>query len=130
LFPVNDGQFFENDFTPLCEGKTYLAAILLTRDTLHIIFYDKPVGQPDGAVMQNLQPLGQFANSDVIAAKKTLDCQHGLMLLRRDSGRVSCLFTKTEESSQTITELGEHFIVLFGDVIFSSWHEFQTAGGA
>ncbi len=52
LFSVGGGEFFEDGFTPRCEGKINLAAIFSAWHTPHITFCDQPVGQPDCAVMQ------------------------------------------------------------------------------
>lgn len=125
LFMVNGGKAFENNFTTPGHGQIHQAAIFSVPHTKNIMCGRQSVGQADGAVMGNLQALGQFADGNPVAAGKSLDGEQRLVLLRRQAGGVGGVFTETQELPQGVAETGQRLVLGFGDSGHCRSHEFK-----
>ena len=113
MFLMQAGKRFEFSFAAGSQGQANLPAIGFIGQSPQVFFRHQPVHQPDGAVVQDLEAFRQFADMDVVAPGKTLDGQQGLMLLRRDAGRLGGLLAETQELPQRVAEFGQRFVIGF-----------------
>jgi hypothetical protein len=65
------------------------------------------VDQLDGAVMLNLEALGQFADSRPAPFRQALDCQQKLVLLRLDPVRLGGVGAELQEAPDAVSEIGQ-----------------------
>src|SRR6185312_16693420 len=72
---------------------------------------DKPVHQPDCAVMADAEPLGQRADGDALAAGKSFDHQEGLVLLRAQPGLLGGGIAERNEAPQEVAELRQRLVI-------------------
>lgn len=127
LFLMNGGEFSENGFAAGGERKPDLAAILPVGQPPEKMLGRQPVHQAHGAVMPNLQPFGQFADGDPVAAWKTLDSQHRLVALRSEARRVGRIFTEMQKLSERVAELCQRLEFGFSDFMFANSHAFYSS---
>lgn len=69
-------------------------------------------------MMADLETFGELADANRVCSGKTFDGQHGLVLLAGEAGSMGSVFAETEKFPQCVTELGQHFVMLFGDFLF------------
>jgi hypothetical protein len=72
------------------------------------------IGQPDGAVMFDLKPFGQFAVGDVLPAGKAFDRQERLMLLGGQPDAYGGFRAKAAEAPEFIAERRKRLILGLG----------------
>lgn len=111
LFAVHGGEGGEFVFATGGQGEADLAVIDGVGGAAEIFFAYEAVGEADDAMMFNLEPLGEFADGDVITAGEAFDGQKGLVLLRGESGGVGGIFTKAEELPEGVTEFSQMFVM-------------------
>jgi hypothetical protein len=92
-----------------------LSAIRLAVPPPDVFFRHQAVHQAYGAVMKNLKPFSQFPDFDAAPFRKSFDRQHRLVLLRSQAGRVRGVLAETKELAQSVSELGQHDVVFFGN---------------
>jgi len=111
---VDGGKFFQDRFTVAGERQVHLTAVLARGLPGDKAFGNEAVGEADGAVVDNLQAVGQFADGDAVAAGKPLDGKEGLMLLRGDAGGDGGGLAKMEELAQRMAEGGQGLVFGLG----------------
>jgi hypothetical protein len=116
-------KFSQQQLAGASKGEKHLAAIFLALHPPDITLCNQPVGQANRTVVHNLQPLGQFAYGNTVAAGKTLNGQHGLMLLRREAGGLGCVFTEMQKLPQAVTKLGQRLVLRFSDSMLIVSHK-------
>lgn len=121
---VSGGECFKNGLTARGKDEPDLAAILFVSQPPDIMLRHQPISQAHGAVMANLQPLGQFADGNPVAARKALNGQHRLVSLRGEAHGASGVFAEMQELPQRVAELGERFVFGLGELLLAS-HAFQ-----
>jgi len=65
----------------------------------------------DGAVVADLQSLGQFADRDGIASGESFDGEQGLMLLRGEPCAPGGIFAEPKELAQRVSERRQVFVL-------------------
>lgn len=63
--------------------------------------------------MANLKMVSEFSDKCILAPRKSLQDEQGLMLLDRESGPAGCLFAEMQEDSQGMADGSERLIVGF-----------------
>jgi hypothetical protein len=83
---------------------------------------DKPVDQPDGAMVEDLKSRGEFAHGDAFFRCEAFDGQQCLVLLRSDAGRGGSTFAEAQEPSKSVAKFGEDLVFARGNARLSSGH--------
>lgn len=99
---MSGGEFFQDRLTTCGQHQINLAMTLRVNQPPGIFFRNQPVRQTHCTVMFDLQPPGQFPNGDPITSGKSLDRQHGLMLLRCHAGGGGRLFAEPQKFSERV----------------------------
>src|SRR5437588_620545 len=73
---------------------------------------DHAVDQPDGAVMADLQALGELADRRPVAPGEAAHREQRALLLRRDAGAAPRLFAEVQEAPQGVAELRQSLVLL------------------
>ena len=84
----------------------------------------QPVKKLHGAVMLNLEPLGQVADRGWRSTGQPLHGQQQLVLLRLESRGASRLLAEMQEPPDLMTELGQSAVLADGDAGGSPGHQF------
>jgi hypothetical protein len=103
LAPVREA---DEDFPPV------LGIVLAPREAP----LGETVDQLDGAVMLNLQALGQLADGRPVSFGQAFDSQQKLVLLRLDPVRLGGVAAELQEAPDAISELGQRAILGGGEV--------------
>jgi len=74
------------------------------------------IDQADRAVMGHLETLCEFADGNAVPTGETFDREEGLMLLRRDPGRMSGVLAETQKLAQRKPERGQRLVLGFGEL--------------
>jgi hypothetical protein len=106
LCAVMQGQFAEHPFTFPGEREQYFSPVAPASMTTHETTVRQPVYQFDGAVMPNLQALGQLSDTRADLERQALESQHELVLPRLQSGNARRLFAKVQELADMVTQFG------------------------
>ena len=85
----------------------HLAPILFAGGPRNVTQLLKPIHQLDGAVMFELQTLGQLSDGRRDPLGQPFDGQQELVLLRLHAHRPHLLLAKAEESPDLVAELGQ-----------------------
>ena len=107
---MRGGKFGQHFFTASRQRELNLTPVILSRLTFQKAIRHQPVYQPNRAVMPYLQALGQFANRDAIAFRKTFDGEQRLMLLRSDSRCMRGVLAEPQKLPERVAQVGEGFI--------------------
>ena len=78
-------------------------------------FRRHPAHQSDGAVMPYLQTRGELSDGEVVAPRGAAQDEHGLVLLRGDTGCQRRVFAEVKEIPERMAECGQMFKVGVGD---------------
>lgn len=97
LFFVHRRKLFQRFVTARGQRQLHLAAIGAVLFPHNQPSADKAVDKADGTVVTDLQALGQFANPDTMVARRSLDGQQRLVVLRPDSCAMRRLLTEPQK---------------------------------
>jgi chloride channel protein, CIC family len=118
---VRRRQLVDQRFAPRGQRHVHAPAIHFRWRASHQSAFGEPVDQADGAVVPQVQALGQGADGHGIGATgETLQREQRLMLLRWDSGVVRRLFAEPEKPAQRVAQGGELLVIRGSD--FPSRH--------
>ena len=87
------------------QRKQHLAPVLASAVPPHVTARRQPVHQFDRAVVLNLHPLRQFADSRTRSRRQTLQGQHQLVLPRFETGFPGSLFAEVKKTADLIAQL-------------------------
>jgi len=111
LFFVGGGKLFKDFFSTGRERQIDLPAIRRPGFARDQAFRHQAVRQFHGAVVAHPQSLGQLADGEAVAARKSFDCQERLVLLRREAGALGGLFAEMQKLPQGVAERREGFVL-------------------
>jgi hypothetical protein len=106
LCAVMQGQFAEHPFAFPGEREQYFSPVASAPMTTHETTVRQPVYQFDGAVMPNLQALGQFSDTRADLGRQAFEGQHELVLPRLQPGNARRPFAKVQEFADMVTQFG------------------------
>lgn len=118
LRPVSGRKFFENAFADARQLKINLPVILRIARPDDEVFLREPISEAHGAVVPDLEALGQFTHGNKIPTREALDREQCLMLLRGKTRFFGSVFAKAKKLPQRIAELGQHFIIRLCELLF------------
>jgi hypothetical protein len=93
------------------EADVNLAPIFGTAAALDQFFFLEPADQFDGAVMLNLQALSQIGNTATVAAARSAERKHELMVLRFDACPACRLLAEMQKAPDLIAKLGQSRVI-------------------
>jgi hypothetical protein len=106
LCTVMQGQFAEHPFTLPGKREQYFSPVASAPVTTHKTTGRQPVCQLDGAVVPNLQALGQLSDTRADLERQALEGQHELVLPRLQPDNARRLFAKVQELADMVTQFG------------------------
>jgi hypothetical protein len=111
---VSAGQLIEHFDAVRCETHVHLSAVLCTWFANDQSLDPKPVDQANGAVVRNLQLLGEFSDGGRVSTRKSFDREECLILAWRQSGGGGCSLAEMEELPKAVAESRQRFILTLG----------------
>lgn len=114
---VSRRKRFQELFTASCQSKADHPVIPLVGFPPGQPLCNKTASEFDRAVMADLQALGEFADRDLIPARKPFDGQQRLVLLGRQSGCARAFFAKMKELAQGVAKRSQRLILRLGDFL-------------
>ena len=128
LFAVDGGKGGQFIFPPLGKGEANLAMVTGVGGAANVFFPGEAVGEADGAMVLDLEALGEFADGDVAAAGEAFDGEEGLVLLGGKAGGMGGRFAEVKEFPQGIAEFGQALVMGAGQRVFGLHREFLGRG--
>ena len=118
LLAMRRRQLLEHRFAFGSQREVNPAAIGVVQFASDITPLRQAVGQPNSAMVQQLQTLSQFANEHAVASRKPFNRQQRLVLLRCDACRARRSLAEAQELPQRPAELRQQFIIRFRQIQF------------
>lgn len=115
-------QLAQHSFAARCRVNQHLTVVVRAAASPCQASLLQPVKKLYGAVMLNLEPLGQVADRGRCSAGQPLDGQQQLVLLRLESRRAGRLLAEMQEPPDLMTELSQSAVLGNGDVDGSLSH--------
>jgi hypothetical protein len=78
----------------------------------------------------DLKTFGEVLNRGVSVPFRTFDGEQGLVLLRGEARVLGGVFAEAEKAAQGVSEIGEHFVLTFGDAHGTILSRVRAAGPA
>lgn len=89
----------------------YLAAVIAVALSLNVPAFCQPIGEFNGAVRFDLQPLGEHANSRDLVLWQSLNGQEELMLPGFDAGFSRCILAESHKAPDLIAQFRKRTVV-------------------
>jgi hypothetical protein len=111
---VGGGKLSDQGFSASGEAHFDPPPIYGRGPALHEVAGGESVDDSDGAVMLEVQAIGQLGDGDELATGKPFDREQGLMLLGRKASRAGRILAKFQKPTQRVPPRRQRFVVLFG----------------
>jgi hypothetical protein len=98
-------KFTQDPFALGGESEQDLPAVLATAPTANVAVGGQAIDQLDGAVVLNLQPLGNFPNAGPGILRTSFDGQHHLVLAGFQASAARCLLAEMQETTNLMTQI-------------------------
>ena len=114
------GEFGEDTFAFRRQIQENFATVAVRAFPAHVPAGFQAVDQFDGAVMLDLHPAGDFANTRAYSIRHAFDGQHELVLTALQARVFYSLFAEMEKLANLIAELGQCLVVREGEFFHSA----------
>jgi hypothetical protein len=114
------GKFGQDALTFRSQAQKNFAAVAMGAFPAHVAASFQAVDQFDGAVVLDLHPAGDFANTRAHSIRHALYRQHELILAALQARVFYSLFAEMEKLADLIAELGQSLIIREGELFHSA----------
>ena len=108
---MRDGKFLEQLRAVARDAQQNFATVRAATDSVEQSMNFHAIHQLDGAVMLDLQPLGEHANGGLLRAWQPLNRKQGLMLLGLDAGGTRGLLAEIHETPNLVAKFRQPLVI-------------------